>query len=162
MKLLITPLERLILEALQSKKEQIPLIQEETGLPIELIQNILRNLILKGFVIYEPDSYLINFENKFFLDLLKNKDNLFSECDELIKVCLLKELEIRSKDFFRLRKSSLTSHQSLLLKAMLHNIDSFLNDCDKENKAMPLKEKTLIFWGKNQYQDTYTRLIENL
>lgn len=162
MKLLITPLERLVLEALQNKKNQVPLIQEEIDLPLEMINVILRNLILKGFVIYEPNEYLLNLKNQAFLNLLKNKENVFSECDELIKVCLEKELTEKTKESFRMRKASLTPKQLSFLKAMLFNINSFIDDCEKENEYLPLKERTLIFWGQNQYQDTYTRLIEKL
>lgn len=163
MNMYISPLERIILESIQRKNKTNLEIANDTNINAGILQNIIHSVLIKGLIKFDGNSFEINNNlPKEVIESLKNKENLILECNEVIRASIKLSIKDEENKGFRLKKSSLNESQQKLLQAMLFNIESFLEDCDQENKNMKTKDKTVIFWGSNSYENLTKNILESI
>lgn len=146
----ITSIERFILETLDKKQMSYEEIRRESGLKDNVCFNTLQALVIKNIIAIHGVYYSINRnispEN---VNRINHPLHKAQESSELFENFLL-----TSKEAFVLSKIALNDKDQKIFKAMLKNLEDFLNDCHKNNqKNIPYKDRSFIFWGmtKNQH-----------
>lgn len=163
MNMYISPLERMILESIQMQQKTIANICFDTNIQPAILQNIIQSLIVKGLILLNDEGiYSINKNlSESSKASLRNKENVILECNEIVRASIKISIDEDSKNF-HLKKVALNESQKKLLKAMLYNINSFLEDCHQENKNIKTKDQTVIFWGENTYENLTQNIIKTI
>lgn len=144
-----TVLERMVLESINKSGKTLDEVQEDTGLGAELCLNVVFSLSAKNLIVTKADKYLIN-ENlcEGILSELKDAQNKAVELNMLVRECV-KDTIIGGGESFGFKKVYMDEKEKKLLKAMLYNLESFLDGL-KDNKGKT-KDETFVFWGKENY-----------
>src|SRR5690606_17623443 len=146
----ITSIERFVLETIDNKQMSYDEIKNECGLKDNVCFNTLQALVIKNIVTTNGATYTINknisSEN---ISKINHPIHKAQESSELVESFLL-----TSKDAFVLSKVALNEKDQKIFRAMLKNLEDFINDCHKSNKKnISYKDRSFIFWGmtKNQH-----------
>lgn len=140
----ITSIERFILETIETRKMTFEEIKNESGLKENVCFNTLQALVIKNIIITNGFQYLINKNlSKEIIERINHPLHKNEESGELIESFLK-----GSKEVFHISKVALDEKEHKLFKAMLSNLESFVNDCHQKNKKdLHYKERTFVFWG---------------
>lgn len=143
----ITSIERFILETLENKQMTFEEIKQESGLKENVCFNTLQALVIKNIVITNGAFYMINKSiGKDQLHQINHPLHKAQESSELFDHFLM-----TSKEAFILTKVALDEKDKKIFKAMLTNLESFINDCHNKNKKFTsYKDRTFVFWGMTQ------------
>ena len=144
-----TVLERMILESINKSPKNLDAIKEDTGLDSELCLNVVYSLSAKNLIVTKAQKYAINSNLcEGIIAELKDSQNRAVELNMLVRECV-KDTVMGKGDSFGFKKVYMNQREKKLLKAMLYNLESFLDGL-KENKGKT-KDETFVFWGKENY-----------
>lgn len=133
----ISILERYILESIIQRPEGYSKIKFSTGLKDRVLSNALKSLQSKELVSLVSEMYIVNKANP---ALIENQD---TEKEILLKTCLNSSCSSKALIV------ELSDEDEKLLNTMVSNIESFL--LKNKKKTNEIKEKTVFFWGKQNY-----------
>lgn len=144
-----TILERMVLESINKAAKSLDDIQEDTGLAGELCLNVVFSLSAKNLIVSKAGKYAFNANLcEGIIAELKDSQNRAVELNMLIRECV-KDTIMGDGQSFSFKKVYMNEKEKKLLKAMLYNLESFLEGL-KENKGKT-KDETFVFWGNENY-----------
>lgn len=145
----ITPIERIVLESLQQEEKNIASLKNCTSLEHMILHNCINSLLAKGLINLSKSKkyYLVSSLSKEMLKMLCDKNEKREETLELLSEVI--SLSQNNQSLFKLKKVSISEKDSIVLKSLLHQVDSFLEKI--ENKKCPQNKKQIILWGEANY-----------
>lgn len=152
----ITSIERFILETLENKKMTFDEIKVESGLKENVCFNTLQALVIKNIVNTNGAHYFINKNlSPEQVGQINHPLHKAQESSELIDHFL-----VTTKDAFLISKVALDEKDYKIFKAMLTNLESFVNDCHhKSKKEIPYKDRTFVFWGMTKNESLIKEVV---
>lgn len=152
-----TVLERMILESVNKSAKDLEQIHEDTGLDKSICTNVLFSLLAKNLIIIDFNVYRLNKNlSEAILSELTDQRNRCVEINALVRECVKLSL-LEGSDTFKFKKVYMSEKDKKLLKAMLYNIETFLDGL-KSQKGKT-KEETFVFWGGENYANAINAYI---
>ncbi|MEX1099320.1 MAG: hypothetical protein WEB87_02770 [Bacteriovoracaceae bacterium] len=144
-----TILERMILESINKSDKTVDAIQADTGVDTGACVNVICSLLAKNLVVQKNNIYQFNQSlGPAIVAELNDRRNLTVEINTLVRECVKMSL-LENQSSFKFKKVYMNEKEKKLLKAMLYNLETFLEGL-KQNKG-PTKEETFVFWGGENY-----------
>ncbi len=160
MNYMITSPERMILESLNKSSKNLKEIHNCTSLDPQLIQNVLTNLLSRNMVRTHNQVYQLNKNApECYINDLNEKESKIFEAQTLIETCIEQSIEGQNS-LFKFKKIYLSPRDKKMLQAMLINIETFLNNVNKNDKAST-KDESIIFWGSAIYGNLLEDLVND-
>lgn len=149
----LATVERIILESIGSNEKTIIDIYKDTGIAIKCLGNALLQLNTKHLI----SSTKVGFKlSSSAVSLLRNNYNqrksIKGEVQEIMNYSSSLSIE-KKVGKVALKKVYLGRKDKILIKAHLAKLESMLKDIQSRNEDHHLKDKTVLFWGFNQYHD---------
>lgn len=158
----LTILERHILELIVQEEKNFDEITASIKLSQHSSKSALEKLLAKGFISFDSSkkTYFLNknLSNQNLLEL-KNKELLLSESSFITKSTIKAQLNQEPNTTFKLKKAYLNSSDEKVFKAMLINLESFLEQHRTNSKNT---EQKIIFWGETSYENIYTNTLNHI
>ena len=152
-KIRLSSLERIVLESIGRGKTEAFAIGEDTSLSPGVVQEILLQMTENNLIQQNDNKYSLKSEHLSSLDI---KSEVKEMAETLITSCLKNKIhhgEGAQKSNLGLQKVWMTEGEEKIFRAMLTNIETYLNNLKKQNIAFPskLSEQKVIFWGVSDY-----------
>lgn len=152
----LTSIERLVLESIGQSPKEIPALMQDTRLELRFLSNILHALTLRSFIVRTAIGYELNHH---LPELERAKLNEFSskktEAVELISGLLASE-----ESPLRLKKVAMSDKDRSILKALLKNVENFVNGLPAPTKNDPTHSWSVVVCGEDRYSNIINRLIK--
>ncbi len=160
----ITYLERLILESLSMGKKSIERLVVELDLEQQIVFNILHTLLTKNLVVFREKRYALNQHlNQEIINELKDKDNLVTEYSCIVKTNIKESIQNNREDCFKYKKLLMDQKEKAILKSLIYNVDSFIDDIlTKKNPPKSDSEEYIVFWGQDKLENITKNIINYL
>lgn len=144
----LTHLEKLVLSSAIRGRSRIFDLYRDTEIPPEVIHNIVESLKNKDLVLTKGD--------RVFPRVSSAHSSLWETSKE-------EAMEVISQAFqkpksFSLKTVSLTQRDETEYRHLENRLFSFLDECEKHNQHLPMKEQRYVFWGNLSQQDMLTSL----
>lgn len=152
----LSTIERVILEALDTKNKSLKEIQQETGLSENMTFNLLQALIIRGLVGYEAQGYHIG--KHIPLDVVKSLNSDISKKLEALEL-ITSMIETPRDEEFKMRKVYLEGADEKIFKSLLIQMESLINEASKKKKGT-LKESKVVFWAYDSYGSLIQRMVQ--
>ena len=152
---MMTFTQRLILELIQREKISHVELAKVLGVDLLTLRVLIEDFLVKKMIIQNSDGLYIlnqNLSKKDKEDLVDTK-SLHIETLDFLSDCLEDRLANQKKSSFNCKKISMSAGEHKMYKALLYNLQSFLDGIEKN----PTKDKTnheIIFWGSRSYQES--------
>ena len=152
----LSTIERVILEALDTKNKSLREIQVETGLTENMTFNLLQALIIRGLVGYESNGYHIG--KHIPLEIVQSLNSESSKRLEALEL-LTSMVESPRNEEFKMRKVHLDGADEKLFKTLLIQMESLIQEASKKKKG-DLKNSKVIFWAYDTYGPLIQRMVQ--
>ncbi len=152
---MLTCVERLVLESLGSSPKDMKALMRDTQLEMRFLANILQSLTLRSYVVHGPDGYRPNQH----LPSGEMRQLNHESCVRLEALELIEGLCKSPDKKIGLRKAWMSEKDRAILRALLKNVEDFVQSLPAPPKQAPLHEYTLVVWGEDQYGQAINRLI---
>lgn len=157
--------ERIVIEALESKSLYLSELKEQTGLADGLLKAVLSHLIKQGFLNYRRGLYELNWDNKEqWLPRIQNKESIKAEIKELFNTLVNNIFLHEGSGSLKVKKVWLEPLEREELERKLKEIDSFLESIKNRRKYRPVKEltkgKQVLFYGHSAYEELVDGLLK--
>ena len=152
----LTIFERIIIESLEKKEKKIGDLQNDTCLQISILANSINYLIAKSIIVVKEDIYFLNLKYKHLWQPdINNPVNIELELQEILESLLKLEIKHKGKDHLKIKKISVGESDKIILKAMLRNIESFINNLGKSKKSKNdrTSDQQIVVWGLATYNE---------
>lgn len=155
----ISPIERLVLESLSKSAKEIFELIQDTKLDKQVIINILQTLLLKNLIVIEERRYQISKNlNSVLIKQLKNEQSMLIEVSQVVKSTIKQCLNSKDNSF-KYKKVYMDKDEEKLFKAMLIQLESFIEGLDK--KRGKTYQQKVIFWGSNSYENITSDMLNS-
>ena len=141
-------IERIVLESISKKEQNIYELSLDTNLEQGLLLNILPELLIKNLIKYNRGIYSINKEQSLkWSETINSKESIKEEVKELF-TNLVNEFFNKEKvnnhkqTSLKVQKIWLTKDEEKALNSHLLNLENFFRHVKQERERCPLKEKT--------------------
>jgi hypothetical protein len=151
----MTIFERIILESLEKEEATLQKIKEDTALNENILSRSLQHLVAKNMVRIEKQQYSLNQGHKEeWRSFLQKEENVSLELQELLEGILKVALKKNPQGFMKIKKIHLGERDEIILKAMLKNIETFIDGVEKLTpKSESTFSKKVVVTGMATYQD---------
>lgn len=151
----MTIFERIILESLEKNEKTLPELIEDTALNEKLIFHCLKNLAAKNIILIQERKYTLNYQGKEqWNQNLLQADHLKLELQELLEGMLNVALKKTPESLLKIRKVHMEEKDEMILKAMLINVENFLQELEKKStRSKKTSHKKIVFTGMAAYHD---------
>jgi hypothetical protein len=147
----LTCVERLVFESIHRGNQDISQIIHDSGLSLSTINHIIQYLLMRGLILKIDQIYSINPHlNPYLLDDL-NQSQKF-EMMELIEGVLKTQKKLKMSKFY------LTPKDEPIFKALLKNLEKFIEELPPAPTHISTKDHRFFVWGGDQYGN----IIQNL
>lgn len=158
----ISPLERLVLESLSKCPKELFELMQDTKLDKNVVINILQSLLIKNLLTVTNNRYQINQNlNQVLIQQLKDQQNTLIEIGQVVKTTIKHSQNFKDNSF-KYKKVYMNSDDEMLFKAMLIQLESFIEELEKKNKKKgKTYQQKVIFWGSNSYENITTDMLSS-
>lgn len=151
----LTCVERLVLESLGNGPKDLATLMRDTQLELRFLVNILHALTLRSYVVHGEQGYAPNHH-------LPSEERAALHDDSqarLEAMELLAGLAHSQEKKLGLRKVWMSDKDRSILRALLKNVEDFVQTLPPPPKHAPLHQYTLVAWAEDQYGEVVKRLI---
>ena len=146
----LTSVERLVLESLGSAPKDLKSLMADTQLELRFLVNVLHALTLRSVITLTDEGYSPN--RHLPAQEIASMNDESSRREEALEL-------FNGIHNMGLRKAWVSEKDRKILKAILKNLEDFMQTLPAAPKNAPLHEYTLVMWGEDQYGSTIRRLI---
>lgn len=153
----LTIVDRMILESLQAKSQNLFELENATRIGKEILNKSMTSLISQNIIVKKESLYSLNPNiNERIKNELNDKINLMCEVNEIINSCIRKTLSNTNETSFKLKKVNMTEREEKIYKGLLYNLESFINSL---NKTSQIADQKVIFWGEGKYENIKNSIL---
>jgi len=154
----LTSVERIVLESVGRSPKGINELMRDTRLELKFLANILHALSLRNYIVLKDGGYHANKRlSEEELLKLSDEESVRSEALELIE-----GLASAKDKKLGVRKAWVSERDRVILKALLKNVEDFMQNLPPAPKDAAIHDYTLVVWGEDFYGPTIQRLIGSL
>ncbi|EPZ50096.1 hypothetical protein M902_0308 [Bacteriovorax sp. BAL6_X] len=147
--------ERAILEVCGKSQKTIFQISNETGMDLSLVGSLCIRLNKKGILQRQSSTYSINKDANSLL-IANTPENIKKEVNEVSKSMVANYFNQKNDRSLKLQKVYVNKTEELILKSMLDQLNSFVEELQKSHKKSShniVKKQKVIMWGHGNYSD---------
>lgn len=149
-------IERMVLESLGQKSQNLGELHEDTGLEYGLLNCLLGTLLQKNLVDYNKGRYGLTAKSR--RGDLTEKEGVKEEVRELFDSALKQHFSTRP--CLKVKKIWMSERDQKIFQAQLINLEKFIDDLSRQPpKGGKTKEQKVFIWAVSDYGEL---LKENL
>jgi hypothetical protein len=151
----LTTVERLVLESISTGTKDITALMRDTQLELRFLANILHALTLRSYITVTSEGYSVN-RHLPLGEMQKLNDQKLQRYEALE---LIEGLSTGRTQNLGLRKAWVSEKDRTILKALIKNLEQFMQTLPPPPKDASLHDYTVVVWGEDKYGDVVKRLI---
>lgn len=162
--------ERIVIEALAKKDQNLEQLKLETGLGQNLLQNVLSLLLMKNIIHYQNNNYSLSKEIPAeSVEQIFSKEGFQVEAKELFSSLVNQYFDEEEKQKrvagLRVQKIAMSESEFRLFCGHLNALESFMQSIKENRLKRPQLERVcdqkVVFWGHSNYRDLVGKVIES-
>ncbi len=148
-------IERIVLESLVEKRKNKCELLLDTGLDVELINNVLYDLETDQLILRKGDIYHLNMKK---IAEVSDKKQVKNELKELFAAWVNRFFseEKKKSTYLKVKKVYMNDAEEMLYNEHLNKLNRFIEHIkettQKENRKCLTAKKKVVFWGHGEYQ----------
>lgn len=152
----LTIFERIIIESLEKREKKFEDLHNDTCLQKTILANSLNYLLAKTIIVVNKDTYGLNMKYKHLWQAdINSPINVELELQEILESLLKLALKHQGKDHLKIKKVTVGESDRIILKAMLRNVEAFINNLGKKKQTRLEKtsDQQIVVWGLATYNE---------
>lgn len=154
----ITTVERLVLESIGQSPKEIPALMQDTKLELRFLANILHALTLRSIVVRTEHGYALN---QHLPSAEKQQLNDFHSRKAEVTELITGLLDPQDSPL-KLKKVAMKEKDRAMLRALLKNVEDFINGLPAPGKNDPTHSWSVVVCGEDRYHNIINRLIKEV
>ena len=152
-------LERIVIESLNKTPKNLILLSNDTGIRMNILENIVKELVAIEFIFFNDDIYKLNITK--IKNWMKGSHASSSQKSELRSLfdLVVSNYQMNNKleNKLKLQKVYLTYEEERIYNEHLAQLEDFIKQVNRNRKIDEIKfntnQESVIYWGHTEYSN---------